>query len=442
MLGKSLKPRLTKYIPIYPTPRQTAFLLAPQREVLYGGAAGGGKSFGLLMGALQHVDIPGYSAGIFRRTFQDLALPGALMALSKEWLMNTDASWNAERYVWTFPSGATIMFGYLKSIDDKFRYQGSRFHYIAFDELTQFEAEQYLYLFSRNRREDHETTNSPAAQIPLRMRAATNPGGVGHEWVKKRFIGTARKPVRKKSRLFIPAFLSDNPYLDQHSYRESLEELDIVTKAQLLRGDWEADARGGMFKPHWFNISEDPPHRFSYLIRYWDMAGTSARRGRSPDYTVGTKLGLDQQGTYWVLDVRRFREEPPDTERLIYETAIADGPGVDIFMERQPGSAGKGEISNYARNVLPGFAFRQHQTTGDKSIRAKPVSTAAENGLVSILYAEWNESFLDELSLFPDGSFDDQVDSLSGAFDVIFRRVQVAKRGQGKQTSRFASRRR
>ncbi len=179
------------------TPRQKDFLWLDCLEAFYGGAAGGGKSSALLMAALQLVDIPGYSAIIFRQTYADLALPGALMDRSFEWLLPTDAKWNATEKKWLFPSGATLNFGYLESENDKYRYRSSEFQFIGFDELTNFTETQYRFLFSRLRR-----TNS--INVPLRMRSASNPGGVGHDWVKTRFVGsaTARQPPHASASVF------------------------------------------------------------------------------------------------------------------------------------------------------------------------------------------------------------------------------------------------
>ncbi len=188
------------WIPHDPTPKQAEFLLMPDLEVLFGGSAGGGKSEALLMAALQYVDVPGYAAILFRRTYTDLALPGALMDRAHEWLQGTAAKWSEKNKTWTFPSGATLSFGYLENENDKYRYQSAEFQFIGFDELTQFTETQYLYLFSRLRRLE-------GSKIPLRMRAASNPGGVGHEWVKQRFI-VGDKP-------FVPASLDDNPYIDR-----------------------------------------------------------------------------------------------------------------------------------------------------------------------------------------------------------------------------------
>lgn len=127
-LQQLLTPKLNKYIPYDPTPKQRAFLLMNnQKEVLYGGAAGGGKSVAQLMGALQYVDIPGYSAILFRRTYADLSLPGALIDMSKNWLMPfveaKEVKWSEKEKCYTFPSGATLSFGYLESDNDCYRYQ-------------------------------------------------------------------------------------------------------------------------------------------------------------------------------------------------------------------------------------------------------------------------------------------------------------------------------
>lgn len=232
----ALAVRLTRYVPAdhRPHPRQHAFLWLNCFEALYGGAAGGGKSDALLMAALQYVDQPHYSALLLRKTYADLSLPGALMDRAHQWLAGTDARWNDTEKTYRFPSGATLTFGYLQTSNDKYRYQGSEFQFVGFDEATQFDEADYLYLASRLRKTDGDT-------IPLRLRAASNPGGRGHEWVKRRFIGPDAK---QHGRRFIPARLVDNPSLDQATYRASLDLLDPQTRAQLLNGDWDARQPG------------------------------------------------------------------------------------------------------------------------------------------------------------------------------------------------------
>ena len=164
--------RSNRYIPHEPTEKQALFLLHDHiPEILYGGSAGGGKSDALLMAALQYVHVPGYAALLLRRTFPDLSLPEAIMSRSFEWLQGTDAIWHDKEKTWKFPSGATLTFGYLDAPRDHYRYQGSAFQFIGFDELTQFKENQYLYLHSRLRR-------LAGAEVPLRMRAASNPGDI------------------------------------------------------------------------------------------------------------------------------------------------------------------------------------------------------------------------------------------------------------------------
>lgn len=391
-----------KWIPHKPHPKQAEFLIEPAKEVLYGGAAGGGKSDALLMAALMYVDIPHYSAILFRRTYADLTLPGALIDRSLDWLGGTSAHWNSQEHKWHFPSGATLAFGNLERTQDKFRYQSAEFQYVGFDELTQFEEDQYRYLFSRIRRLEN-------AYIPLRMRAASNPGNIGHDWVKRRFM--IEGPTQR--RVFIPAKLDDNPSLDRKEYVQSLNQLDPITRRQYLDGDWTARHGGSIFKREWFTIIKDYPHD-TRRVRFWDKAATKPKKGTNPDYTVGLQLTEDQ-GIYYIIDVKRMRGAPAETEALIKQTALLDGR-TRVYMEQEPGSAGVEAIDYYSRHVLKGHAFWGVKTTGSKSERAAPVSSAAEAGNIRIVEAAWNGAFLDELEAFPMGSHDDQVDALSGAF--------------------------
>lgn len=253
--------KVNRWAPQLPTERQKLFLsLNDEKEVFYGGAAGGGKSSCLLMTALEYADTPGYSALLLRRTYADLAKPGALMDRAHQWLKDTPAKWNEQRKQWTFPSGATLQFGYLESETDKYTYQGAEYQFIGFDELTQFTESSYTYLFSRLRR-------LQGSDIPLRVRAASNPGGLGGRWVHERFIPDGFTPndaitpqIFWKStpdsygddvkRAFIPARLDDNPHLDREEYAESLRELDPVTREQLMKGDWQISERGDIY-PMW-----------------------------------------------------------------------------------------------------------------------------------------------------------------------------------------------
>ncbi len=394
-----------RYIPHKPTPKQLAFLLLDNSEALFGGAAGGGKSDALLMAALQYVNVPGYAALLLRRSYTDLALPGALMDRAKAWLMPTDARWRDSSKTWQFPSGATLTFGYLEHMGDEYRYQSTEFQMIGFDELTQFDQAQYRYLFSRLRRVNE-------LDVPLRMRSASNPGGIGHEWVRNRFIDA---DAIEDGRVFISARLPDNPHLDQGAYVASLDQLDPVTRRQLLDGDWSARQPGNLFKREWFQIVEEMPVFINRSVRYWDLAATPKRPGADPDYTAGVRIDHANDGMFYVVDVQHMRGTPAEVEQRIAQTATLDGPGTQIVIEQEPGASGVNTIYHYVTRVLADFTVRGQRATGSKLERAGPVSSQAEVGNIKLLRGGWIGTFLDELESFPFGGHDDQVDAMSGS---------------------------
>jgi len=405
-----LIPKWTSYIPHLPHPKQHVFLLMDQKEVFFGGAAGGGKSDALLMGALQYVDVPGYNALILRKSFAELSKPEALMDRAQEWLIGTDAHWSGDLKTWKFPSGATISFGYIDNNNDRFQFQSSAYQYIGWDELTEWPDDiSYRWLFSRLRRLE-------GCDVPLRVRAASNPGGLGHDWVRRRFVDNPR-------RIFIPSRLSDNPSLDALSYIDSLGELDEVTIQQLLNGDWTARLAGTKFRREWFDgkyIDYDRLPVNLKRVRYWDLAATEPGFGKDPCYTVGLYLAEDTTTGYWyIVDVQRFRATPFGVEQRIRRTADMDGDTVYVKMEQEPGASGVNTIDNYARRVLRDRHFSGHKPSGDKEVRANPVSSKCEKGLVYIVRGGWNDAFLDELEAFPNGVYKDQVDAFSGAFVTV-----------------------
>lgn len=278
------------YIPHTPTSQQQAFLGLESKEALYGGAAGGGKSDALLMAALQYVTVPGYSAILFRRTFQDLSLPGSLIPRSHEWLAGTDARWDGSTRTWRFPASAKLTFGYLDTAMDHFRYQSAEFQFVGFDELTQFAEAQYLYMFSRLRR-------ASTVGAPLRMRAGSNPGGIGHAWVKRRFVNAKTRAVGAD---FVPARVRDNPHLKVDEYVDSLMHLDSVTRARYLEGDWDVsdDMRlvYAMFDRD-THMGEPP----SKDPAYYRLVVAGLDPGLRDPYAVGV-WGLDWDGHWWGLD--------------------------------------------------------------------------------------------------------------------------------------------
>ena len=412
-INKWLQPKSSDYWVEAPSLTQKVFLKTTAQEVLFGGAAGGGKSSALLMAALQYVDIPNYSAILFRRTYADLSLPGALMDRFREWISNyDDIHWNANQYTATFPSGARITFGYLNNSQDYLRYKGSEFQFIGMDEVTEIREADYRYLFSRLRR----PSTGPLAQVPLRMRAATNPAP---NWVRPRFLVEGNE----KGRIFVPSKLTDNPGIDPESYRAVLQELDPVERKRLEFGDWWATTLGSMFDRTLFEILEPAEvpdfNSDTQIIRFWDLAGSEPSPSYpDPDWTVGC-LGAMHDGIFYIMDVRRIRAKGDKVEKFIQATAEEDGPDITIQMEQEPGSAGKNLIDQYARYVLPGYAFTGQRATGDKETRAKPMAAAVANGNVRLLRGSWNTDFIDEMSAFPEANVhDDQVDASVHAFNL------------------------
>ena len=215
--------------------KQEKFLKASADEVLFGGAAGGGKSYAQVIDAfLYAMKYAGSKQIIFRRTFPELdkSIIRTALSLSPKSLFK----YNSSSHTGKFINGSIIDFGYCDSATDVFKYQSAEFDVIRFDELTHFDEEMYIYLISRLR---------GANNFPKSVKSSTNPGGVGHTWVKERFIdiGAADKvhEFETGTRIFIPSKVQDNVFLMENdkNYIKRLENLDEKTKKALLYGDWD-----------------------------------------------------------------------------------------------------------------------------------------------------------------------------------------------------------
>jgi hypothetical protein len=265
--------------------QQTKFLSSPAFEALFGGAAGPGKTECLVMEALRQIWHPKYTGIIFRRTFPMLEAARGIIQRSLEWYPAYGGKYNDQKHYWKFPTGARIYFGHMQYMRDMLTYQSAEFSFVGFDELTEFEEQQYLYMFTRCRRPagSHATVQIGGKLYPpLRayVRSASNPGNIGHRWVKKRFI--TRDIVNQLryfatienedtevdrnfigedgtpdalSRAFYPAKLSDNPSADPNYHQRIRASGDAVRVAQLIGGDWDAEHRDGLIYDTWSSSS-------------------------------------------------------------------------------------------------------------------------------------------------------------------------------------------
>lgn len=277
MTGTANKARPVIWTPL---PRQAAFMARTEDEALYGGAAGGGKSDALVIEALRQVDVPNYRGLILRKTFPQLReLIDKTMQYYRP--VYPKARYNGSNHCWTFPSGAKIYFGSLHHEKDRYNYQGQQFDFIGFDELTHFTWDEYNYLLSRNR--------PSGAGTRVYTRATANPGGIGHGWVKARFITPAPPNTRmvqivkvptpdggevvsRRTRIFIPAKVFDNKYLLENDpgYLGNLASLPSANREALLNGNW--DSFSGQVFTEWRN---DPAHyedqRWTHVIKPFNI---------------------------------------------------------------------------------------------------------------------------------------------------------------------------
>ena len=362
------------YIPHKPFLNQVHFLTHPSEELLYGGQAGGGKSDALLMSALQYVSEPDYSALILRKTYQDLSRPNAIMDRANKWLStHEELHWNSNTKTWTFPSGATLSFGYLAHNNDLDQYQGAELQFVGFDELTQFPENQYTYLHSRLRKlEDSD--------VPIRMRAGTNPGGRGHDWVKDRFIkDDAPNP-------FIASSYLDNIFLDREQYGHQLDKLDELTKLQLKYGDWDAVLKEGLL------ITRDKLNKalISYENTYKTWQPSFCAIGIDPASTGSDKFAMSclvyfNNGNIVLVDQDATPSAFPEERLKNFIIRNSKWNPYVVNFEQEPGSDSTYALKHW-QGVLKdlirkyGLIVKKTQTSNSKYNRARPTANLIRQG--------------------------------------------------------------
>lgn len=442
---------------------QEAFLATSADICIYGGAAGGGKTFGLLLEPLRHMKNKDFKSVIFRRDYTQVTSPGGLWDSSKKIYSYVKGCYSLKtpKLHWVFSSGASVNFAHLGSDNDCQSWQGSQVTMIGFDELTHFSEYQFFYMLSRNRTD---------SGISPYVRATCNPDA--DSWVAK-FIkwwidqatgypipersGEIRWMVRlneviywfdtkqeavdaaiengidyekatimAKSVTFIASTLQDNKILmnNDPGYIANLMALTEVERERLLNGNWKIKASAGKY----FKRSQIGPSRMLseiptdviYWCRAWDIAATDETEDGDPDFTSGVLIGRRRDGSFIVAHVINQLVKAGDVENLILLTAIADrarfGSIYHIHIPQDPGAAGKIVAHNYLKK-LAGFNVKSDPVSGSKELRATPFAAQWQNGNVYVLIAEWNEMYFNQLESFPASDHDDMVDASADAFN-------------------------
>lgn len=433
---------------------QTQFLETTADIAIYGGAAGGGKSYALLLEPLRHYHNGAFGAVIFRRNSTQVRNEGGLWDESLQVYTQFNGYPREAALEWEFPSGSRVKFAHLEYERSVHDWHGSQIPLIGFDELTHFSEKQFIYMLSRNR---------SSSGVPGYVRGTCNPdvGSWVRQWIDW-YIGPDGYPIQEKSGVvrwfirkddaifwadtsqelveqfgpdeipksftFIPSKITDNQILMKKdpAYIANLKALSRVERFRLLEGNWNIKPSAGQyFQRDWVEVVDTLPGNWLQCVRYWDRAATKPNEKNSdPDWTRGLKMYKYPNNRWVVADLRSMRDSPLKVEQLIRNTATQDGGKVTQVGEQDPGSAGVADIQRF-KSMLAGFPVRSRKPTNDKETRFKPVSAQCEAGNIQFLRGAWNEECFSELENFPEGSHDDIADVLSGAFNELCGNLSV-----------------
>ena len=440
---------------IKPQPGPQEKFLATSADIcIYGGAAGGGKTYGLLMEAMRHKNNGNYGAVIFRRNYTQVTAQGGLWDSSRALYKNIrDAEpRKTPKLHWEFASGASVNFAHLGSDDDCESWQGSQITMIGFDELTHFTRYQFFYMMSRNRSD---------ANIKPYIRATCNPDA--DSWVAD-FIawwinqdngypipersGKIRYLVRIndeliwedtrqalidrgvdsddiKSVTFIASTLQDNQILMKRNpgYLANLKALPLVERERLLYGNWKIKPAAGLFfkRSQIGEILAEIPKDLVAVCRGWDLAATDKDENDEAAFTAGVLMGRRENGRFVIIDVINRQLKAGDVRRTVLVTAKMDNAKYAWCRQRlpqDPGQAGKDQKASYME-MLAGFDVCMIPESGDKATRAEPMAAQWQHGMFDLVAGEWNEEYLNQLESFPESKFKDMVDASSSAFNEI-----------------------
>lgn len=369
------------YIPHAPFPLQFEVLSLKFDDILLGGAAGGSKSELALMLALQYVNQPDYHALLIRRTYTDLMAPNSLLNRCENWLSNhiRDGLVHYDRIIkrFTFPTGATVDFGYLANEKDLMSYQGAEVQTIVIDESTQIKKDHIKYLHSRLRK-------SKTNNVPLRFVLCTNPGNISNDWHRDNYV--------KGSKAFIPMSYRDNPFIDNAEYEKQLMQLPEITRRQLMNGEWDA------YEGSWLLISNEtydnslqplPDDKLLFSVVGVDSASTGQ------DKFACTLISLYQTGLMWLSDMVATRKMNQEEILFTFLEQHQDKNIKLIAFEREPGSDST-FAKKYWQGLLPEYNVVDFSPQGSKFVRARPVGKSIREKRLFI-NKDIKESLINEL---------------------------------------------
>ena len=450
---------------IRPQPGPQELFLSSQADiVLYGGAAGAGKTFALLIEALRHKAVKDFGAVIFRRESTQITNEGGLWDTAMTLYPTLGGQpIKTPTLRFAFQAGSRVTFAHLNQATDVLNWQGAQIPLIGFDELTHFEQSQFFYMLSRNRStcgirpyiratcnadadswvasfiswwigEDGFPIQDRAGKIRyfIRISDQTHWADTPDELVERYGIDL----TDAKSFTFIPGKVTDNQKLLEKDpgYIANLKALSFVERSRLLDGNWKIRPAAGLY----FNRSQAPmleviPNDVIEWVRSWDLASTIPTEATpNPDATAGLKMGRRRNGRYVVAHVERVQKAAHNVRECVKNIAQQDGRPTRIIVPQDPGQAGKEQIASYVL-MLSGHNVKSFIQTGDKVVRAEPVAAQWQAGNIDVVKGPWNEVFFSELEAFFDPKYkDDQVDALSGAFNALVTGIYpIAHHGTG-----------